>query len=75
MSVDRILPGEEFVVRDSSRDSRAPRTAVTTAALRRAPQRFFAPGGGKSAIDNGLPVGPITYLALDECLSGMAHRK
>ena len=47
----------------SSRESRPPRTAATTSALRRTTQRFV-PGVGKSAIVNGLPSGPITYCVL-----------
>src|SRR6476659_7351752 len=45
----------------SSRDSKPPRTAATTWALRRMTQRFVS-GEGKSAIVNGLPSGPIAYL-------------
>src|SRR5437660_7039720 len=46
----------------SSSESRPPRTAATTSALRRMTQRLV-PGAGKSAIVSGLPSGPITYLA------------
>jgi len=47
----------------SSKDSRPPRTAATTLALRSMPQRIL-PGAGNSAIVNGLPSGPITYFAV-----------
>src|SRR4051794_31488779 len=47
----------------SSRESKPPRTAATTWALRRMTQRFVS-GGGKSAIVNGPPSGPITYFEL-----------
>ena len=61
-----MLPGEEFIDRErvavqaSSRESRPPRTAATTSALRRITQRFV-PGVGKLAIVKGLPSGPMTY--------------
>ena len=44
-------------------DSRPPRTAAITSALRRMTQRLV-PGAGKSVIVNGLPSDPITYLGL-----------
>src|SRR5580704_2188719 len=47
----------------SSSESRPPRTAATTSALRRITQRLV-PGAGKSAIVRGEPSGPITYLTL-----------
>src|SRR6187399_1311219 len=47
----------------SSSESRPPRTAATTSALRRMTQRLV-PGAGRSAIVSGLPSGPITYLTL-----------
>ena len=56
----------------SSKDSRPPRTAATTLALRSMPQRFVS-GAGKSAIVNGLPSGPITYFAVG--LSGALIQK
>src|SRR4029077_10748809 len=46
----------------SSKDNKPPRTAATTSALRRMTQRLV-PGAGRSAIVNGLPSGPMTYLA------------
>ena len=66
MLVDRVLPGEEFIDRERVavtgflRESRPPRTAATTSALRRMTQRFV-PGVGKLAIVKGLPSGPMTY--------------
>jgi hypothetical protein len=50
----------EYRLQASSSDSRPPRTAATTSALRRITQRTV-PGAGRSAIDSGLPSGPITY--------------
>src|SRR3954466_7193762 len=47
----------------SSSESRPPRTAATTSALRRITHRLV-PGAGRSAIVKGLPSGPMTYLAL-----------
>jgi hypothetical protein len=44
-------------------DSRPPRIAAITSALRRMTQRLV-PGAGKSVIVKGLPPGPITYLGL-----------
>jgi hypothetical protein len=65
VTIDRTLPGEKFFdgkpVRPhaSSSESNPPRTAATTSALRRGTQRF-GPDAGRSAIDRGLPSGPIT---------------
>jgi hypothetical protein len=56
----------------SSKESRPPRTAATTLALRSMLQRFMS-GAGKSAIVNGLPSGPITYFAVG--LSGSLIQK
>jgi hypothetical protein len=53
----------------SSRESRPPRTAATTTALRLGTQRFV-PGLGKSVIVNGLPSGPKT-VALGRGVSHM----
>jgi len=47
----------------SSSESRPPRTAATTSALRRITQRFV-PGAGRSAMVSGLPSGPMTYFTL-----------
>ena len=48
-----------------------PRTAATTWALRPMTQRFVMPGGGKSAIVNGLPSGAVTNLDLGRSLSNI----
>src|SRR5260370_21639727 len=52
-----------YRVQASSSESRQPRTAATTSALRRITQRFV-PGAGRSAIVRGEPSGPMTYLTL-----------
>src|SRR5258705_7731198 len=58
----------------SSRESRPPRTAATTSALRRITHRLV-PGAGKSAIVNGLPSGPMTYFTSgDGVLSWRTHK-
>src|ERR1700742_5262672 len=56
----------------SSRESRPPRTAATTSALRRITHRFV-PGAGRSAIVSGLPSGPMTYFTLGRWGSVMAY--
>jgi hypothetical protein len=49
----------EYRLQASSSGNRPPRTAATTSALRRITQRTV-PSAGRSAIDSGLPSGPIT---------------